>query len=198
MSIYLYLVRHGETDLNKKSVYYGKLDPEINEKGIKQSENLKNSLENIKFDVVVASPLKRTLKSAVIISGLEEEEIVKVPGFKEINFGLWEGMNYKEVMRKYPKDWANWSEDWINYTIPQGENFKKFYFRVEDSINNIINENQDKRILIVAHEGSLKAIALKLLKMPLEAYWNFSFEFGHFSMFEIKDGFAILRKINCI
>ena len=198
MSSYIYLVRHGETDLNNSGVYYGRLDPEINEKGMRQCESLKSSLKNIDFNAVVASPLKRALKSATIISGCEDKDIIVEPQLREIDFGLWEGLHYKEVMQKYPEDWANWGQHWIDYTIPEGESFRVFYSRVENCIKNIINNNQENKILVVAHEGSLKAIALTLLNMPIEAYWNFTFEFGHFSMFEVKDGFAILRKINCI
>ena len=54
-------VRHGETDFNKANLYFGHLDPELNETGINQILNTKETLKKIEdeIDIVFCSPLKR-------------------------------------------------------------------------------------------------------------------------------------------
>lgn len=195
--IKLYMARHGETDLNIKKVYYGWLDVALNKNGINQCESLRESLAHINFDLVISSTLSRAIDSAKLVSGNSFENINGLEDLKEINFGKWEGLHYKEIERIDEEAWKNWSLDWKNFTIPSGENFLGFYKRVENCLGEIISENDNKTILLVAHEGTLKVIATILLKMPKENYWDFTFEFGKFSMFEIQGERVIIRKINC-
>ena len=69
-------IRHGETDYNKKNLYYGHLNPGLNETGINQLKNTKKKLEemNEKIDIVFSSNLKRCRQSLEL---LELDENIK-------------------------------------------------------------------------------------------------------------------------
>ena len=55
----IYVVRHGQTDWNKKNVLLGSTDMPLNETGEKQAIELKNKLEGINFQVIFSfCPLK--------------------------------------------------------------------------------------------------------------------------------------------
>lgn len=64
----IYIVRHGETDWNKEGKLQGHTDTELNDTGRKQALILKDKLQNIHFDKVFVSPLKRTRQTAEIIT----------------------------------------------------------------------------------------------------------------------------------
>lgn len=194
--ISLYLARHGESELNVKKVYFGSTDCNLTEKGIYECKELKERLINTKFDVVISSNLKRALNSAEIVSNKIQDDIVIYEDLNEIDFGKWEKMNYTEIEKMYKLEWKNWINDWKNYAPPQGESFFYFYKRVKKCIEEILEKYKDNKILLVCHEGTLKLITVILLKLPLDAYWSFSFEYGKYSLFEIKDDFPVVRKIN--
>ena len=194
----LYLCRHGETDLNIKKVYYGFTDVSLNTLGKIHCENVKEKLREVNFDLVISSPLKRAMESAEIISPLNSSEIISYEGLREINFGKWENKHFKDIEKEYKEEWKLWLEDWINFSFPGGENFKSLYLRVKTCIEDILIDYEGKTILLVAHEGTLKIIALIFMNMKMEDYWRLTFEFGTYSMFEINEGFGILKKINCI
>ena len=59
----IYLVRHGETELNQKKCYYGHMDVGLSEKGVKQAKAIGAFFQNRSFDVVVSSPLIRAVKT---------------------------------------------------------------------------------------------------------------------------------------
>ena len=61
------LVRHGQTEWNLLTKVQGKADVELNEQGIKQAEETRNYLKNEKIDLILCSPLKRTMQTAEII-----------------------------------------------------------------------------------------------------------------------------------
>ncbi|SES87904.1 alpha-ribazole phosphatase [Anaerobranca gottschalkii] len=193
----LYLIRHSESTYNQRKVYYGRIDCPLSEFGVRQSQLLKGKLKKVKFDQVISSPLKRCLHTATIITGLREQEILTVDGFKELDFGLWEGLNFEEIAANYPDNWEDWKRDWKRATPINGENFMEMYNRVTKALTNILQKYQGRKILLVSHKGCLQIIASYLLIQNENLFWNFDFKQGKYSVFEIIDNFCVLKKINC-
>lgn len=194
----LYLVRHGETEMNIKGVYYGWTDCGLSERGIMQAEDLADILQNVSFDAVISSSLIRAVVTAAVVSGFTPEEIIKDDRLRELNFGDWEGLHHSEVLEKHREAWEKWGSDWKNTAPPGGESFTEIYSRVKGCIEDILREYKGKKVLIVSHHGTMRVIPMVLLKLPEEAYWSFSAEHGRYSHYEIDEkGCCIVRKINC-
>lgn len=66
----IYVIRHGETDLNKERKMQGRMGLPLNENGIQQAKALRERLQNIKFDFVFSSPQVRAVQTAEIVTGL--------------------------------------------------------------------------------------------------------------------------------
>lgn len=191
------MMRHGETVLNQQKVYYGWTDVPLSPQGEEQCQQLKKILTTVKFDAVLASPLQRAMSSAHIVTS-EQQDLCIYEDLKELNFGKWEGLHYLDIEKNDQKAWTGWCTDWINFCIPGGESFQLFYDRVRECFQKILETYPNKRILLVAHEGTLKVISLLLLKLPQQDYWNFTFEFGAYSMFELgENGATTIKRINC-
>ena len=195
MTTYLYLVRHGETTLNESKVYYGSIDCPLNDRGIVQAEELRKIFKN-NFDVVISSPLSRAIDTARLLSGLNARDIIIDEGLKEIDFGLWEGLHYKEISIKFENEWNEWVNDWKNVAPPKGERFLDQYNRVSKSLNHILESFKNERVVIVSHQGCLRIIASILLNMEDRGFWSFAFDPGAYSLFEISDSNVTIRKIN--
>lgn len=193
----LYLVRHGETELNSQGVYYGWTDCGLSEKGIMQAEDLADILQNVSFDAVISSSLIRAVATAAVVSGFTPDDIIKDDRLRELNFGDWEGLHHKEVMEKHREAWEKWGSDWKNAAPPGGESFIEIYSRVKCCIEDILKEYKGKRILLVSHQGSMRIIPMILMKLPEEAYWSFTAEQGRYSLYEIDEtGHCIIKRIN--
>ncbi|MFJ7973778.1 histidine phosphatase family protein [Psychrobacillus sp. NPDC096389] len=67
----IYVIRHGQTDLNKERRMQGRFGLPLNEYGIKQAENLRDKIKDIKFDYVFSSPQERAIQTAEIATGLK-------------------------------------------------------------------------------------------------------------------------------
>jgi uncharacterized phosphatase len=66
----IYVIRHGETDLNKERRMQGRLGLPLNETGIEQAGKLREKLNGIKFDYVFSSPQERAVQTAEIVTGM--------------------------------------------------------------------------------------------------------------------------------
>lgn len=64
----VYLVRHGETELNASGLLRGHLDPALNPTGRREAEAVARALQRVQPTVIVSSPLQRALETASIIS----------------------------------------------------------------------------------------------------------------------------------
>lgn len=192
------MIRHGETALNVKGCYYGRTDAVLSEKGISQARYLKEILKEVSFDYIVASPLVRAYNTAQIVMEEREQEIFGDRRLMEQDFGIFEGMTYKEIQNTYPKELDAWNEEFSTYRIPKGESFADVRSRAEDFFRDIPSgrESKGEKMLIVAHKGTLGHLLAAMLKLPLDGYWNFVFEQGCYSVVDLEDGYAIIRKLN--
>jgi len=98
----LILIRHGQTEMNAQNLYFGKLNPPLNDLGIEQAYMAKEKLSNIAYDCIYSSPLERTKETAEICNYLDKE-IIYDSRLEEINFGIFEGLTFKEIS-EYTKD----------------------------------------------------------------------------------------------
>jgi alpha-ribazole phosphatase len=196
--IQLYLARHAESILNKKQVYYGSIDCPLSEQGRKQAEGLKNALQGIKFDTVITSPLKRAVDTAKIIRDEYHTDLLIDERLKEVHFGQWEGMHYKEIQEKDPEHWDAWVKDWKHARPPGGEAYMELYERVKTALQYCILNYENQTLLIISHQGCLRIILSILLGLGEEGYWHFALEQGMYSMVELEQGHCTIRKMNTL
>ena len=146
----LYLVRHGETPHNALKIY-STLDEDLNDLGIKQAEELRKKIKDIKFDIIISSPLLRAKHTANIINS-NNLEIIFDDRIKERNHGKLSGK---------PLQVTNREEYWnYNTNIQYGtsENIKYFFKRVANFLDELKGKEY-KNVLIVAHSGVSKAFS---------------------------------------
>lgn len=89
--MYLYIVRHGQTEWNVLKKMQGSADIELNEKGLTQANTTADMLKSLTFDIIFCSPLKRAKQTAEIINSKRGHNIVLDDRLKERNYGEFEG-----------------------------------------------------------------------------------------------------------
>lgn len=157
----IYYVRHGQTDLNlAKKMQGGGTEKELNETGVSQAYNTKKELENVKYNLVICSPMKRAKQTAEIINEGRDIPIITDERIRERKLGDYEGRDVTEEMENNIWDYK------LNYNIPNGENLHDFENRINEFFDDIKEKYHDKTILIVAHGGIAKVIKSHLYGMP--------------------------------
>lgn len=192
----LYLIRHGETELNKKGCYYGWIDCGLSEYGLEQALLLRHALRRISLDAAITSDMKRAVDTAEVLCEGRNIDLLKDERLRELNFGAWEGKHYTEVAEQHQENWQAWVTDWQNTAPNQGESFADMSIRVKACIDEIIQKYRDKDILLVAHQGVLRIIITYLLDIPAEKIWSFTFEQGSYSVLELQDENCVIKAIN--
>ena len=152
----LHIVRHGETDYNKQDRYLGREDLSLNSAGINQAKELAEKVKDLQIDVVISSPLKRTMETSRIIA--PNKEIIMDNYFIERSIGVYEGLTKQEAKNKYPNLYSRNITRIFNEAPPQGETIQQVQERVFKGLNELKRKYQDKNILLVTHAFIAKVI----------------------------------------
>lgn len=145
-------VRHGQTFWNKNGIMHGQFDIPLNYTGFKQAKKIATELKTEHYDLCLCSPLKRAKSTAFsILLHHKNTDISYDYRLMEINKGLLEGkhLNSEKLLK---------SEDDKFLRKFKIESKKQFFARVKEFINEIEKKHKNKKILIVAHSGTIKML----------------------------------------
>lgn len=187
------LIRHGESKLNVEGVYYGILNPELTEKGKEQAKKTREILKNISYEKIYTSDLKRAIETAEIVN-YKELEISIDEELRELNFGIFEGRSYEELLEKYPEELKKSQKNWENYNYITGESVLELQKRAINFIEKKIDLEKDT--VLVTHWGVINTILSHYFSNGLESYWKFSVKNGGVVIIEFSEGYPILEGLN--
>lgn len=168
-----FLVRHGETIWNREFKYQGQSDVSLTEEGRQQAQCLSERLKDEKFDFIYASDLGRTMETAEIIAKHYSLKVIPAAFMRELSFGIWEGLTYDEIIRKWPQEYKRWQDDPYNLKPPGGETLTELCDRTSVFLKKVATKHPDGRILVVSHAGPIRAILSVLLNLKQNFFWKF-------------------------
>ena len=165
----IYLMRHGETDYNKKDLIQGMVDIPLNETGEEQSVAAHKKIEKISFDAIYASPLCRAIRTGELATGLNPNTFIVDERIREIAFGEAEAQpkcQIKDTMRKF-------FDEPQNYEPGTGaDSFSELSDRVTGFLKELV-EKPYENVLVLSHGASIASMLLFICRKELKDFWSF-------------------------
>jgi 2,3-bisphosphoglycerate-dependent phosphoglycerate mutase len=172
----LILVRHGQSEWNKKNLFTGWKDPDLTKKGVQEANSVGKLLlrKKIKFHTMFTSDLIRAQQTGEIILKIlnqENIETIRNKALNERDYGDLSGLNKDEAKKRWGKNQVQRWRRSFDEPPPGGESLKETADRVipffKKNICPFILEG--KNILITAHGNSLRALIMYLKSLnPIE------------------------------
>jgi 2,3-bisphosphoglycerate-dependent phosphoglycerate mutase len=152
------LVRHGETDGNAARILQ-RADVPLNERGVRQAEQLARRLFAHGFVRIVSSDLLRARMTAAPLAALSGIAIEESPLLQERNFGDLRGMPYAEL-RESPFG--------PDFMPPNGEDWPTFHARVADAFTFIVSRRRgvNGTLVVVTHGFVCRALVERHALLP--------------------------------
>ncbi|MDF2949657.1 MAG: alpha-ribazole phosphatase [Sedimentibacter sp.] len=193
----IYLLRHGQTNLNKGGKFQGATDIDLNQLGKKQAELLGKRIQKYNIDIIYSSDLKRVIETTEILNNYIGAEIIIKEELREINMGAWDKLTMEEryiINEDYAKQWHKHLAD---LPYPNGECGQDVYNRVKEIIDNI-KKQKHENVAIVTSGGTIAILLCEFL--GLEQYKRFSMEIDNCSIsiisYDILEDKPIVKCIN--
>jgi broad specificity phosphatase PhoE/ribonuclease HI len=169
----LILVRHGvtvHTESRKFSGGLGGRNPGLTDEGRAQARATADWLAPLadEIDVVISSPVRRTLETAEVIAARLGTTFVTEDGLAEMEFGTWEGMTFAEVRESYPDDLDAWLGS-VDTGPGGGESLREVEKRVLATLDRVVCQHAGKTVLAVSHVTPIKVLVAHVIGAPLES-----------------------------
>ncbi len=207
----LILVRHGESQWNKKHIFAGWVDITLTRKGIDEIQELAKKLNKIEFDVMFTSCLERAQATLLLIASEQDKcatfmhqgekykakadsnhriPIYAYPELNERYYGLLQGMKKDEAREKFGEEQVyQWRRSY-KAQPPEGESLQEVCCRVSEFFDRKIKPllATDKNILISAHGNSLRALVKYIDNISDEKVAHLEFAPGDMISYSIEEG----------
>ena len=188
----IYLVRHGETELNRQGIVQGSgIDSSLNETGFNQAMLFYDKYKHFSFDKVYTSALQRSIQSMqpFIKSGVLHE---KLSSLNEIHWGESEGKKFGGKNDEYYKDLVGkWKSGMLDFPLPGGESPTDLQLRLSEALNYIMSKKKEQQILICMHGRAIRALLCIMLNYPLTRMEIF--EHTNFSLYRLFHSGSMFR-----
>lgn len=129
----IYLIRHGQTEMNREGRFQGRLDSPLTALGEEQARRVGARLRALAGEVggnwvIDASPLGRTRRTAELVAAEMGLAVRRHdPRLAEVDFGPWEGRTRDEIVALRP-DLAEAKAFFLR--CPDAESFEQLNARV--------------------------------------------------------------------
>lgn len=201
---YLFIARHGESEWNTLGKWTGWTDVSLTEKGLSDARKVGGSfLKDVTFDAVYTSDLKRTHETLDAMmegagNGLRASDagVVHAPELKERDYGIYTGKDKWEVQKEVTEDVFTGIRRGWDYPIPEGENLKQVYDRVQPYyVSEVLPKLQaGQKVLIVAHGNSIRALMKYLDNISDEGIADVEMPLGHLLIYTFDGGERPVQK----
>ena len=157
----IYVIRHGETNVNLENKINSLNDDDLNQTGIMQAKEVGKKLESIDYDFIIASPLTRTKHTAELLN-IKNKKIIYDDRLLERDAGILTKKSLEEID----------SDDWWNLhpknEYLNAETVENVIKRVYNFLEEIKNRFKDNNIVLVTHGGVSKAISCYFYGVPYD------------------------------
>jgi len=117
---------------------------------------------------IVASPLKRCAAFAEEFAVQRNLPLSLDPRLKEIGFGEWEGKTAQDLEAVDPQQLMRFWSNPERHTPPGAEPIGKFYARVTEAWNELVESHVGEYLLLVVHAGVIRMIISHVLGAPID------------------------------
>jgi probable phosphoglycerate mutase len=192
-----WLLRHGQTPLSVEKRFSGVgADPELTEVGLAQAAAAAERLRAVAPDIIVASPLRRTRQTAEAVAAATGAEVVVDDGFRETDFGDWDGYTFTEIRERWPAELGAWVSN-TSVAPPHGESFDETSLRVRKARDRLLQSYGGKTVVVVSHVTPIKTLVRLALDAPPQALYRMHLDLACLSEVAwFADGPAVLRSFN--
>ena len=192
----IYLLRHGAVLRAETRRFIGHLDVPLSPSGEAQCAAQARRLAATRIDALYSSDLERARRSGEIIGAPHGLTPQALPALREMAMGRWEGLTAEEIEAREPEAFREWMSRVGEFPFPGGESVPDLAARAGAAFDAIVAGARARRIAIVAHGGTNRALLCRALGLPLGRLLTLGQDYAALSVLERTADGWLLRRLN--
>ena len=197
----LVLIRHGQSEWNKKNLFTGWTDVHLTKQGIAEAKAAGERMKKrgYKFDVSFTSHLARAFNTLVVILdelGQEGLCIIAHKALNERDYGDLAGLNKDDARKKWGDEQVHIWRRSFDSPPPGGESLKGTADRVLPYFDSDIMPRlmRGENVLIAAHGNSRRALIMRLDKLSPDEVTKLNLPTGTPVIYQFNDDGSVASK----
>jgi len=190
------LIRHGETEWNRREVFRGRADVPLSAKGEKQAKLLAEALRSSGLQAVYSSPLARARQTAKPLAETLGVAIQTDERLTDMSFGRWEGRPRADVEKDDPDLYRTWFTEPQRFRAPDGESLADVIARAWPAMGEIALRHRGGCAAIVTHRVVCKILLCTALGAGEAAFWRVRIDTASISALVAGDDLWVVTRLN--
>ncbi len=190
----LLLVRHATAE--DRGRFQGHRDVPLTKSGRLELGLICEKCSRHAVSALYSSDLKRARETAEAVARQLGLKVDVRPELREIHFGEWEGLTWRQIAQRHPRLAVRWMERFPLQPIPGGEPLGQFQKRIAKAVSKIVAANRGQCALIVTHAGVIRFTLAKVLGLPARNIFRLAQDPGAMNIVDYVQNSAIVRCIN--
>lgn len=188
------LVRHAVAEGNGR--FHGHTDVPLAPEARQQLRVLVRKVSPYPVQVVYSSDLQRAYVTAKAVARRFDVEVVVRPGLREMHFGCWDGLTWRQIARRFPRLSRAWLARCPHQPIPGAERFDRFKERARRELDDIVDANTGRCVAIVTHGGVVRLMLARALGVSDRKVFRVALDPAGVSVFDCSRNGTIVRLVN--
>ena len=140
------LIRPGCTDFDEQNRIQGVARSAAEPPRPGAGAGLVRQLQEVEFDVVFTAPCEPARSTALAICEQCGASFKEVDDFRNLDHGLWQGLQVDDVRRKYPKVFKQWQESPETVCLPEGETVAEAVERIRRGLRKCLKRKAQRSV----------------------------------------------------
>jgi alpha-ribazole phosphatase len=192
----VYLIRHGETQLNREQTFRGRLDVPLNDRGRAQARAVGERLAAENLSAVYCSPLARARETAEAVADSSGLTALPDDTLMDMDFGEWQGLTLASVEEQYPEIYRTWATAPEAARVPGGETLADVLRRAGDGLRILAERYHDETVAVVTHRVVLKLLLARALGLDERAFWRIRQDTACINLIEVTGDRTVVCMLN--
>jgi broad specificity phosphatase PhoE len=192
----IYLIRHGQTAWNKEEIFRGRMDVPLDQTGLRQAELAAEYFKGMEIHGIYSSPLARAWQTAEKIASPYSVRVQRLEGIIDMNFGNWEGHLHEEIKKMDPETYRQWRDEPHRARLPGGESLDAVRVRAMAAVEEVIQSNSGKTLVLVSHRVVNKVLICGILGLDNSHFWQIGQDTTAINLIRYRNGKYILSLLN--
>lgn len=168
--MYIYLMRHGQTDWNTVHRMQGRSDIPLNAVGRRQAKLAAQGMDRIPIDRILTSPLRRARQTAQAVAAGRGVPVLTEETLLEMSFGDLEGV----LLKDFPDYECIFTDPEHYVPLGGGETYAQLDARCARLLEEVIPplEGRYHDVLMVSHGAFIRGTVCRISGLPLSEFWK--------------------------
>lgn len=164
----LFIIRHGQTDLNLRGIVQGRgIDSPLNEMGRLQASAFYEEYAKEGFDHIYTSSLLRTHQTVEQFVG-DGISYTRLPGLDEISWGVYEGKDLTpSILEGFDQLTTAWGDGHLDSSVEAGESPNQVVERQRQAVDAIVRREHERKVLVCMHGRAMRILLCWMTGKPV-------------------------------